>query len=870
MAKPRILYIQHEIFKWRQAKMWSYNFHLAFESGLAANEVEFTTLITSWIPRAKELIAGKSFDQVWILDIVHSSKPGGCGGYQLTDTDWEWIEGLAPIRLGFITESVDYPEEDYLINPALLDTKRILEKTLHYVTHVAAIDEWDFPYISSICKLPIFWMVPTMPEALIANEISTPPRAKATFIGTPYGERAKWLERPVIKDWLALQVSPDNFTNYPNMFDELHAQLNDMLSVADHVLPLVYYQYLQKIRLIHLRTFEMYLEGLREGSAVVHLPSFCQVYNSRVYEGMAAGRPVITSRGPDRPLLDAIFEEGTDVLVYPKDDPTVLADHIQRVIQEPEFGRQVAVNARNKLLRFHTMERRVAQLLDWLDSGREPIYTDGEPAAFSYRSQQDSPATHSAQLSPAFGNQPRKRALRVLLINPPYRRFLNLSNNTFPLTFGSMATMVSEAGHSVTIYDADFDKHLLGNSYRYREMFTRQHLIAEGLNNVLHPVWQDIDRTIRTFNPDVVGITAMTPKYPMVEKVAEITKAINPSTTVVVGGHHPSIVGEQVFRNGNIDVVVVGEGEITFAELVDALSRNPHQLEDIPGILFRNAGREVVRTAPRPPVSDLDLLPIADRDLILNRDYISDNNIISTRGCPFSCAYCGADVIWQHKQRRRSVANVMAEVRYLIARSGSRAISFWDDSFTVNVRHTLVLLNALKTIPGLTFSCITRLDLINAEIVAALKDAGCSTIYFGVESGNDRILALMNKHLTKALIREKVALINSSGISWLGFFIMGYPGETREEILETLAFMKEINPPYAEINIFNPLPGTQTWDELAANGTISTAMNFANHSQASTQNLYVDMTAEQFRELALYVAGEFDAHNARRTQQGVA
>ena len=849
--------------------MWSYNFHLAFEFGLAANDVEFTTLITSWIPRAKEILAGKTFDQVWILDIVHSSKPGGCGGYQLTDTDWEWIVDLAPIRLGFITESVDYPEEDYLFNPALRDTKRILEKTLRHVTHVAAIDELDFPYISSICPIPVFWMVPTMPEALIAKEITTPPRAKASFIGTPYGERASWLERPVIKDWLALQVSPDNFTRYPKMFDELHAQLNDMLDVSGYVLSIGYFQYLQKLRLIHLRTFEMYLEGLREGSSVVHLPSFCQVYNSRVYEGMAAGRPVITSKGPNRPRLDAIFCEGVDVLVYPKDDPSVLAEHIQRVIQEPEFGRQVAMNARNKLLRFHTMERRVCQILEWLDSGREPHYTDEETSTFSGLPRKE-PAVAQALVSPFVGQSLKpaksdhKRTLRVLLINPPYRRFLNLSNNTFPLTFGNMGTMVSRAGHSVAIYDADFDKSLLGNSYTYQEMFTRQHLISEGLNNVLHPVWREIDRTIREYKPDVVGITAMTPKYLMVERIAAITKAINPVTTVVIGGHHPSIIGEQVFVNGNIDVVVVGEGEITFAELIDQLSRDARQMEGVLGILFRNASGKIIRTEPRAPITNLDLLPIADRDLILNSDYVSDNNIISTRGCPFSCAYCGADVIWKHKQRRRSVANVMEEVRYLISRSGSQTISFWDDSFTVNKKHTLELLEALKSIQGLTFSCITRLDLINYEIVTALKQTGCTTIYFGIESGNDRVLAMMNKHLTKELVREKTALVNNSGISWLGFFIMGYPGETREDILETLDFMKELDPPYAEINIFNPLPGTQTWRELEAEGKVCTTMNFSRHSQSSTDNLFINMPPEEFRELSLYVAREFDAHNARK------
>ena len=118
----------------------------------------------------------------------------------------------------------------------------------------------------------------------------------------------------------------------------------------------------------------MYLDGLREGSAVVHLPSYCKVYNSRVYEGMAAGRPVITSRGSGRPRLDGIFEEGKDLLTYSADDPQALAKHIRSILDNPECGHAIALRARDKLLRFHTTEMRVRQILDWIATGQEPCY----------------------------------------------------------------------------------------------------------------------------------------------------------------------------------------------------------------------------------------------------------------------------------------------------------------------------------------------------------------------------------------------------------------------------------------------------------------------------------------------------------------
>ena len=112
------------------------------------------------------------------------------------------------------------------------------------------------------------------------------------------------------------------------------------------------------------------------------------------------------------------------------------------------------------------------------------------------------------------------------------------------------------------------------------------------------------------------------------------------------------------------------------------------------------------------------------------------------------------------------------------------------------------------------------------------------------------------------MIRKKVDIVNIVGIPWIGFFIMGYPGETKENILETLNFMRELSPNYAEINIFNPLPGTQTWKELEKKNIVNSDMDFSKYSQASVENFFVkDMAKEEFKELALYMAKEFDNHN---------
>lgn len=454
--------------------------------------------------------------------------------------------------------------------------------------------------------------------------------------------------------------------------------------------------------------------------------------------------------------------------------------------------------------------------------------------------------------------------LKILLISPPYARFMGTGNASFPLSLGTMATILSETGHDVAIYDADFDPRFVGKSQSYYSSFLRQMEVRAASADGNHEIWHEVRQTIMEFNPDLIGISAMTSKYPMVTTIAEIAREIKPDAKIVIGGHHASIFGEQLLQNKNLDFVIAGEGENTFSELVAALVDSQPDFSSIKGLIYKDGGKIITNPA-RPLIENLDTLPIANRALILNKDYVSENNIMTSRGCPFNCSYCGAKVIWSRKVRRRSVAKIIAEIEYLFSQSSSRHISFWDDSFTCNREYTLELMAELKKIKGLQFSCITRLDLIDHDILVQLKDAGCTSILFGIESGNDNVLRLMDKKMTMEQIAQQTAIVDAVGIPWLGFFIMGYPGEKKENILQTLDFMKKLNPSWAEINIFNPLPGTDIWNRLENMELVSSNMDFSKNSQASTENCFVeDMSRSEFKCLALFVAKEFDLHNKQR------
>jgi radical SAM superfamily enzyme YgiQ (UPF0313 family) len=834
------------------------------------------------MPGAKEICAGKTFDQVWINDITHTFEPGGCGGHQLQEKDFEWLASLAPVRLGFLMESLEYTQEEYNSNPSLAYARTVLGKTGRYLTHIMTPDEKDLPFIRSLHKVPVSWFIPPIPERFICKNVTLPPQLKPVFRGTPYGERARWLELPALKNLINREPSADNLTDLPRLFDNLQILAQKTISSASFELS-QYDQYLHTLRQIRSQSFSLYMDSMVGGSSVVSLPSFGKVYTGTTYEGMASGRPVITYKILDRPMLESAFEDGKDILLYSKDEPTRLVEHVKHVLRDPEFGQRIATTARDKLLRFHTTAKRVHQFLRWIATGQEPCYTNtgnSDVADAATGNTTAVPSVHSsvpenvnATREDGPVNKEEERLvvptrqngkLRILLISPPYARFLGLGNCRFPLSFGAIGTILSMNGHAVAIYDADFDRDLIGKADTYEYTFSNQGKIQAALQDRSHFVWKEIARTIQSFNPDVIGITTMTSKYPMAIRIAEMAKSINRDIRVVIGGHHSSIFGPKLVQNANIDFAVIGEGEMTFLELINRLCDPLPDFSCVNGLIYKE-GNRIVTNSPRELLSNLDVLPIADRDLMINEGYVTENNIMASRGCPFNCSYCGAHVIWKRKVRRRSVPNIIREIEYLFQRGPSRNVNFWDDTFTSDRRYITELTTALKKFKGLTFSCITRLDVIDRETLDQLKAAGCSVILFGIESGSNEILRKIDKKMTRELIQQRTALVNAAGIPWLGFFIMGYPGETKAQVLETLAFMKNLNPSYAEINIFNPLPGTKIWDELEAQGIVSSELDFSQHSQSSTENFFTgeNMTRQEFKELALFMAREFDAHNRR-------
>lgn len=370
----RILLVQCEFTTWQRARHWAYIWHLGIEEGLAANGVEFMTLATPWISRMKEICAGRQFDQVWINDIAHLGDSDNGG---VSESDLAWLTSLAPICVGFLIESIDYSPEDYAVFPSLKMRRQAIERHLKYFTHIVTTDEKDASNISVSFKGQAIWLGLTpIPERYICKKISTTPTNRIIYSGAPYGERAKWLEHPDLKNLIIHQESPDNYTLYPTFFNVLPGHCFRRLFqrlIRNRVPPAyIYPVYLRLLRHIRRHSFWMYLKGLQEECAVVNLPSLGKVYTSRVPEGMATGRPVIAWEVPDRPMTKALFNDGEEILLF--SNPEQLAAHIQHILSDPKLGNQIAENALNKIRKFHTVENRVRQILNWVETGEAPTY----------------------------------------------------------------------------------------------------------------------------------------------------------------------------------------------------------------------------------------------------------------------------------------------------------------------------------------------------------------------------------------------------------------------------------------------------------------------------------------------------------------
>lgn len=334
----------------------------------------------------------------------------------------------------------------------------------------------------------------------------------------------------------------------------------------------------------------------------------------------------------------------------------------------------------------------------------------------------------------------------------------------------------------------------------------------------------DITGSVNKFRPDAILIPLYSKDLLIVYNLTFELKKQNPNIIIILGGHHASNMPDAVLTEfSQVDYILRGEAEQSIVNLLRLINKGGKDLSKIRGLSYRK-GRKHVHNKDQSPIANLDDIPIPSRDLIVRKKYyskLSKENplgmIITSRGCPFSCSFCSKIY---NSYRARSPENIVTELQEIL-NDGAKSIEIYDDSFTLNKKRCFKIINLIKK-EKMDFECRvrTRADCVDVELLRKLKSINCTTISYGVESGNQNVLALNNKKLKTNQIKKAFSITHKMKINTLGFFLIGFPQDTPRTIEDTIDFAKKLNPKYATFTVIRPFPGTKIYMEAKKNCTL--------------------------------------------------
>lgn len=368
-----------------------------------------------------------------------------------------------------------------------------------------------------------------------------------------------------------------------------------------------------------------------------------------------------------------------------------------------------------------------------------------------------------------------------------------------PLGLGYLASFLEKEGYEVSIFDGTSRNASL----------------------------QDFLETISDFKPDLVGISVLTRGHNRVRQMTRVIKKRYKKLPIVIGGTQVTAAPKEALQDLGADFAVVGEGEITLFELVEALQAGKRNFGEIAGLAYKTPKVMIKINKPRDLIDDLDTIPFPAWHLMPPNKYriapilepahaFPIAPVLTTRGCPYNCSFCASNITWQRKLRFRSVQNVIDEIKLLKNNFGVKEIHFCDDNFTMNIKRAEQMCDALiREKINLPWQCPNgvRIDRLTLPLLKKMKKAGCYSVGLGIESGNPEMLKRINKQLNLRVVPKVLRLLRKVGIDSYGFFILGLPGETKKTAKETIEFA--LNHPFdrAWFNIFTPYPGSTAFSE---------------------------------------------------------
>lgn len=437
--------------------------------------------------------------------------------------------------------------------------------------------------------------------------------------------------------------------------------------------------------------------------------------------------------------------------------------------------------------------------------------------------------------------------MRIILINPPPffsdGSFNPVQNYYPPLGLLYIAAVLEKAGYKVSICDASINK-----------------MNFEQIRNELHMGY------------DIIGIMTFTGTRESAYLCASIAKEENREATVVLGGPHVTFLAEVTLRElPFVDVVVRGEGELTFLELVQRISTS-RGYEDIRGISFKNENGVPCSNPNREAIDNLDSLPLPARHLVPMSKYFKASlwhehhlkrpatTIITSRGCPGNCIFCSSPTMWSKRVRRRTPQSVIKEIKHLYKEYGVNDLFFMDDTFTINKKWVMKFCDELiQSKVGTSWRCLGRVDTVDCDLLATMKKAGCYHINYGIESGSQKTHKTIRKGITVEQAAEAIKLTKEAGLFVGADFIIGFPDETEEDMEQTLLFMKRNPVDNFALNVPWLFPGTALYRQALDEGKIDEMTWFKSFQPVKSAGvqpsfpIYVSNTFSSKEELLLKV-----------------
>lgn len=378
---------------------------------------------------------------------------------------------------------------------------------------------------------------------------------------------------------------------------------------------------------------------------------------------------------------------------------------------------------------------------------------------------------------------------KVLLINPPYP---GKTADPSP-SLGYLGSVCKKCGADVQIWDEAVEL-----SYRQKV--------------------DELITVIKRIQPDLIGVTLTTPfvrfAYDFVSKISGVSTA-----HVIAGGAHVTFCPEEVLYSAPFQLAVIGEGEKTMEELLRYYMKKNVGLEDIKGIVYKNASGKIIFNAQRPFIEDLDsLLPPLDQQCLIKTDRGEVfGQILTSRGCPGACTFCGS-LVHGKRFRFRSANSVFGEMRYLHEKFGIKRFRFQDDALTINQPRLMELCGLIgkerRFCPSWT--CQSRADTTNKTLLKTMKEAGCMMIDIGLESASPRVMEKIKKHIAIGKVLEAIDNCYDIGLPVTVNLMTGFPFETKEDIRCNIDFMKSVSKKVSRFNVgllLKPYPGTDVYKE---------------------------------------------------------